>query len=122
MPAGRPSKYDPAFCAKVVELGREGKSKAQIAAALDVVRQTLDDWAKEHAEFSDAIAQARELSLAWWEEQGQAGVWGGKQFNANAYRLQVMNRFPDDWRDRQEITGAGGGPVMVAWKDAPADG
>lgn len=26
MPAGRPSDYDPAYCERVIELGREGKS------------------------------------------------------------------------------------------------
>ena len=107
MPAGRPTKYDPAFCERVVELGKEGYSKASIAAELGVVRKTLDEWAAEHEEFSDAITRAREFSLAWWETQGRSGIWAGSQFNANAYRLQVMNRFPDDWRDKQEVAHSG---------------
>ena len=27
----------------------------------------------------------------------------GKTFNANAYALQVFNRFPDDWKRNPEI-------------------
>lgn len=50
----------------------------------------------------DAMTRAREFSLAWWEKQGLEGIWS-RDFNANAYRLQMMNRFPDDWRDRQEL-------------------
>jgi len=104
---GRPSLYAPDHCEAVIGLGRDGKSKAQIAAALDVTRQTLDNWAKEHPEFLDAISRARELALSWWEDQGQKGVWAGSQFNANAYRLQVLNRFPDDWREKVEQVHSG---------------
>ncbi len=99
---GRPTDYAPGFCERVVELGKEGYSKAMIAGELDVVRQTLDNWAAQHPEFLDAMTCAREFSLAWWEKQGLEGIWS-RDFNAQAYRLQVMNRFPDDWRDRQQV-------------------
>ena len=99
---GRPTDYDPSFCDRVVGLGEEGYSKAMMAAELGVVRQTLDNWASRHPEFLDAMTHAREFSLAWWELQGHKGIWS-RDFNANAYRLQMLNRFPDDWRDRQEV-------------------
>lgn len=99
---GRPTDYDPAFCERVVELGKEGYSRAMIAGELGVVRQTLHDWASRHPEFLDAMMRAKEFSLAWWETQGLRGIWS-RDFNANAYKLQMMNRFPDDWRDRKEI-------------------
>ena len=107
MPAGRPTKYDPAFCERVVELGKEGYSNASIAAELGVVRKTLYEWAAEYPDFSDAITRAREFSQGWWETQGRSGIWAGSQFNANAYRLQVMNRFPDDWRDKHDVNLSG---------------
>ena len=99
---GRPTDYDPSFCDRVVDFGREGYSKAMIAAELGVVRQTLENWASRHPEFLDAMTRAREFSLAWWELQGHKGIWS-RDFNANAYRLQMLNRFPDDWRERQEV-------------------
>lgn len=111
-PGGRPSGYDPSLCARVVELGADGKSKAQIARALGVVRQTLENWAAVHPEFLDALKDARDAALAWWEDQGQAGLTADK-FNATAYIFQVKNRFPRDYRDRQEHTGANGGPVQT---------
>jgi hypothetical protein len=111
MPAGRPSSYKPEYCEQVVELGREGKSKAQIAAVLDVDRETIDNWAAKQPDFSRSVTRARELSLAWWEEQGQKGIWS-REFNANAYSLQVRNRFPNDWRERQELTGKDGSPLI----------
>lgn len=100
---GRPSKYDPAMCETVVELGMQGKSKAQIAAKLQVTRETVDIWAKKHAEFSDAIKVAHDLALAWWEDEGQTGIKAGQgNFNATAFIFQMKNRFRDDYRDQQD--------------------
>lgn len=95
---GRPTDYRPEHCARVVDLGKLGKSRAQIAAALDVVRDTLTNWEKSHPEFLGAMTRAHELALAWWEDQGQTGIWAGKQFNANAYSLQMRNRFPAEYK------------------------
>lgn len=111
----RPTEYRQEFCGRVIEMGRKGKSKAQIAAALDVSRQTLDNWAGAHPEFLDAVKDARDLALAWWEDQGQTGLRAEK-FNATAFIFQVKNRFRDDYADRTSLehTGKGGGPIEYA--------
>ena len=105
----RPSSYAPTFCDRVVELARDGLGRIEIAVALGVTRQTLLNWEKEFPEFLDATTRAAEISGAWWAEQGRKGIWAGPAFNANAYRLQVMNRFPDDWREKQEVQHSGDG-------------
>lgn len=113
MPArkrGRPTKYAAELSERVVLLGSKGKSKAQIAAEIGVTRETIDIWAREHPEFSDAIKQAIELALAWWEDQGQAGLTAEK-FNATAFIFQMKNRFRKDYFERTEHSGPGGGPV-----------
>ena len=68
----RPSKYDPSFCEKIVALGKLGKSKAQIASELGVVRKTLDNWVIDHPELGVALHEAQEFALAWWENMAQA--------------------------------------------------
>ena len=110
---GRPTDYLPEYCERVIELGREGKSKAQIAAELDVCRNTLDNWASQHAEFLSAITRARDLSLAWWEGKAQSGL-ETSGFNASLWSRSMAARFPDDYTERQkrEVTGANGGPVQ----------
>jgi len=109
---GRPSEYDPSHCDQVVELGKMGKSKAQIAAALGVSRQTLHNWAAAHPEFLDAVKSAHDLALAWWEDRGQESLTADK-FNATAFIFQMKNRFSEDYRDKQERehSGANGGPI-----------
>jgi hypothetical protein len=101
-PGGRPTSYRPEFCDRVIELGKQGYGKAEIAAELDVERKTLDNWCNEYPEFLHAMSRARELSLAWWDSEGRKGICN-RDFNSNAYRLQVCNRFPDDWRDQQRL-------------------
>lgn len=112
MAGGRPTDYRPEHCEAVIELGRQGKSKAQIAAALDVCRNTLDNWAATHAEFLSALTRARDLSLAWWEDKAQAGI-ESSGFNASLWSRSMAARFPDDYTERKqtELTGKNGGPV-----------
>jgi transposase-like protein len=79
----RRSTYDPSFCDRVIELGEEGKSKAQIARALGCSRKSLYLWMKVHPEFGEAMKEAEFAALAWWEDVGQAGLTMPK-FNAQA--------------------------------------
>jgi hypothetical protein len=100
---GRPTKYDPVLREKVIDLGKEGKSKAQIAAALEIARNTLDNWAEAHPDFLSALKEAHDLALAWWEDKGQAGIDAGAgNFNATAFIFQVKNRFRAEYRDQQD--------------------
>jgi hypothetical protein len=113
MPAGRPTSFRPEYCDRVIELGREGKSHAQIAASLDVARQTLHNWASAHPEFLDAITHARDLSQAWWEDAGQSGLTT-PGFNASLWAKSVSARFPADYteRSKQEHSGPNGTPLF----------
>ena len=116
MPAGRPTKYNPAYCDKVIELGRDGASKAEMTADIGVARSTFALWEKEHPEFSEAVKDAEHLAQAWWEKKGRAAVFGGVPgFNAVGFIFTMKNRFKEDWKDKieQEHTGPGGGPLQI---------
>lgn len=117
MPAGRPTAYRPKFCETVVELGRQGKSKAQIAAALDVSRLTLDNWAAEHPEFLNAMTHARDLALSWWEDQAQQGLTA-ERFQASLWSRSMAARFPDDYREKAAVEHSGN--VGINWPVAPS--
>lgn len=101
---GRPTGYDPAYCERVVGLGKQGKSLTQIACALDVSKASLTRWADEHEEFRTAIMRAKEHEQDWWETAGQLGL-AAERFNAAVWKKSMEARFRDDYTERKEVSG-----------------
>lgn len=112
MTAGRPTAYDPAYCEQVIELGKAGKSKAQMASHFDVSRQTIDNWADAQPEFLEALTRAMAHCQAWWEDQAQKGMLV-PGFNAAVWKKSMEARFREDYTERQELTGANGGSIST---------
>lgn len=102
----RPTEYDPAYCERVIDYGRAGKSRAYMAAQLGVTRQTLHNWEAAHPEFLDAMDHARNLAQVWWEDKGQDGM-SQQGFNASIWSRSMAARFPDDWREKQHVEHSG---------------
>ena len=116
---GRPSKYDVKFCDTVVSVGEDGGTLAEMAVACGINRETLNNWADIHPEFSSAIKAGMEKAQAWWEQKGRVATFGGMPgFNATSYIFHMKNRFKDDWRDKveTEISGPDSGPVQFGFK------
>jgi transposase len=116
-PVGRPSKYDPAFCERVIQLGKLGKSVEQIACELDVGTKTIYNWRDEHPEFLRALDMAREFEQNWWETIAQTHMIEEKdaaKLNASIWSRSMAARFPKKYREstKQEITGADGAPLL----------
>lgn len=111
MPAGRPSLYKAEYCEQVIELGKEGKSPAQIASKLEVDRQTLANWGEKHPEFFAAITRAKVEEQNWWEQKAQENL-GNREFNAPVWKTSMQARFRDDYTERREHTGAEGKPLV----------
>ncbi len=112
-PGGRPSKYDPAYCERVIELGKEGASVVEMAVEIGVSRNTLETtWPEAHPEFLQALTHARECSQAWWEKTGRVGMFDNA-INPSIWSRSMAARFPRDWREVKgtELTGKDGAPV-----------
>lgn len=121
-PVGRPSKYKPEFCERVIELAKEGAGWAEYAAEFGVDRPTLYDWAAAHEEFSTALTRAKVLEQAWFEREGRLNL-KNREFNANLWGKSVSARFREDYTERRvnEMTGANGGAVQVETKSIDTD-
>ena len=116
------SKYKPEYCDTAIELGKEGKSLAGIAAEIGVTRWTLMNWAAAHVEFSTAIELAKEYAQRWWEDAGQEALKSDKPFNSTVYKLVMQGRFRNEYAQRHEVTGRNGKPVEMDHKpDARLD-
>jgi len=117
-PVGRPSLYDPAYCEKVVELGKLGKSVEQISAILNVSLRTMYSWRDSHEEFLHALEDAKAYEQAWWEDQAQSYMVEDKEsakLNSSLWSRSMAARFPKKYRDKmeQEITGVDGAPLLT---------
>jgi hypothetical protein len=98
---GRPTKYNKTICKRVLELFSEGKSVIQVAAELNVCRDTLYTWAKEHSEFSDTLIRGLTKAEAYWEQIAQAGA--AAQITVNTGMLSLILKCRYHWTETQEI-------------------
>ena len=117
-PVGRPSKYNPAFCDQVIELGKLGKSVEQIACELGLSTRVMYKWRDEHEEFMHAMEKAKEYEQYWWETIAQTHMieeQGAAKLNASIWSRSMAARFPRKYREsiKQEITGSDGGPLQI---------
>lgn len=113
-PVGRPTKYKPEYCERVIELAKEGAGWAEYAAEFEIDRTTLYDWAASHEEFSTALTRAKVHEQVWWEREGRLNL-KSKEFNANLWIKSAQARFREDYTERKqtEITGADGGAIKT---------
>jgi hypothetical protein len=108
---GRPTKYRPEYCLALVEHMRQGLSFEAFAGVIGVNQDTLHEWVKRHADFSEAKKVALEAGRVTLEKLGLALASGQVEGNTTAWIFLMKNRM--GWRDRQEIehTGKNGGPI-----------
>lgn len=121
---GRPSAYPETqeafgeFAERILALADAGKSTTQISAALNIPRQTLQNWARDHEEFAAILTRARELELAWWENKGQECL-GNREFNAGLWMKSMSARFKGDYGEKiqAELTGKDGKDLVPEKRD-----
>lgn len=108
----RRSKYKSEFCVIAEKTLAQGYSQAVLAGELGVDEDTITAWKKRHAEFRRAIERGSCAGLKFWETAGIDGMMGRIQnFNAASWIFNMKNRF--GWRDKRELTGADGDPLIV---------
>jgi 7-cyano-7-deazaguanine synthase in queuosine biosynthesis len=102
MPAGCPTLYKKEFCEKVIELGKQGYSIAEMGLELGVCKQTIYSYMKIHPEFMDAMRVAVSFAQAWYEKIGREALFAEK-FNSALWNKQVSCRFRDDYSDTSTV-------------------
>lgn len=101
--AGAPTKYRPEYCQLLIEHMAQGFSFHSFAAVVDVCYDTLHEWEKDFAEFSDAKGRAKAKMLLWDEKILNKGVEGKQRgYNAAAHKWKMTNTH--GWKDKVETT------------------
>jgi hypothetical protein len=110
--AGRPTKYEPERVERILKAIRDGLPFVTAAAIGGISQTTFYQWQKDYPEFSDNIKEAEAVG----EEELLASIRTDSTWQSKAWILE--RRHPDRWGRReqikQEISGDGGGPVVLA--------
>ena len=81
---------------------RDGKSMAAFCVQAEIGKQTFDNWCDVHPEFAEAYDVARSLGQLWWEDHAEtASTEPG--FNANFFKLTMVNRFNCDFEKQLKV-------------------
>ena len=107
MPAGRPSKYDPAFCDLAEVTLAKGYSEAVLAGEIGVCIDTITEWKTAHPEFSASVKVGRAKGARIWEDR-LANLADRNEGNATGIIFGLKNRQPSEWRDKTEQEHSGG--------------
>jgi hypothetical protein len=115
---GRPTRYDPAMCEQVIELGAQGKSRTQISAELDIHPRLLAHWEEAHEDFRHALELSRVKAMAHWEMLAATHlieIPGGPKVNTGLWSRSMAARFPEHYRENSkvEVTGKNDGAIQV---------
>jgi DNA-binding XRE family transcriptional regulator len=138
MGAGRPSSYRPEFAEQAYKLCLLGATDAEMAAFFGVSEQTINAWKQGQPEFLESITRGKSIAdanvaerlyqraMGYSHEAVKIFQYEGKPMvvpytehyppDTQAVSLWLRNRQPAKWRDvqRQELTGANGGPIETA--------
>ena len=87
-----------------------GLSYESFAGLIGVCEDTIYEWAKVHASFSEAKRMGFAKNRLWWEQMGNAHIThtdskfeSTPKLNSTVFIFNMKNRFPKEWRDRTEV-------------------
>lgn len=110
---GRPSEYTEDTAAEICRLLAENGSIRKTAAEVGVDRTTISNWAAEHADFSAAIARAKQdgydnrAELAVERAQTATDAAKGRlAFDADRWYLSKID--PKRYGDKLDVTSSDG--------------
>jgi hypothetical protein len=104
-PFGRPTKYKPEYCDKLILYMAKGGVFEAFGATLDplVSKVTLYDWCKAHPDFLNAKKIGTACSYNHYVNLGKEGLEGRiPGFNSTVWVFFMKNLFA--WKDRVEFT------------------
>lgn len=133
-PNGRPTKYRGAFAKRIAAAAQLGGTEQQIADMLGVSINTVTNWKKRHPEFLGALKLGKDeaddrvehslyqRATGYSHPDTHISVHAGKvkktaitkhyppETTAGIFWLK--NRRPKQWRERHELTGSDGAPLI----------
>ena len=94
---GRPTLYRPEYCQRAIEFMGQGYSVTALAGELQIAKETIYGWIREHADFMHAINMGRAARVAALEAKLLSTSQG---VGVTAAIFALKNADPDEWQDR----------------------
>lgn len=85
--------YDPSFADRVVEGGRKGRTRAQIASDLGASQLDFEAWAEADETFAAALARADNEARAWLDSQPEQARLNREPFSPAAWAKVYAVRY-----------------------------
>jgi len=95
------SKYDPAVCDRMIELGKLGASQKMIWSELGISKSTAEAWKKKYPEFAEALDLSLVHAQAFWERELLANV-DNKNYNSRLAEIALRGQFQQDYRETRD--------------------
>jgi hypothetical protein len=96
---GQPTKYRPEYCEQLVEHMKQGKSFWTFASVVSVTWETLSEWCRVHADFSEAKRLGRVHEMEWWDNLHRRCAATGEG-NMTGIVWAQKNKFPGHYKER----------------------
>lgn len=118
-PVGRPTKYEPRFCAMLIEDMKAGFSATAFAGSIGVARSTLSEWADANPEFSVALNTGKAVRLRFWEQTAinVAAKGTGGPGAASVITFGLKNMGDGEWADTTKTEHLGKVEVVASAPD-----
>jgi hypothetical protein len=94
---GRPTLYRPEYCQRAIEFMGQGYSVTALAGELQIAKETIYLWIREHADFMHAINRGRAARVAALETKLLTTSQG---VGVTAAIFALKNADPGEWQDR----------------------
>lgn len=88
---GRPTKYKPEYCEKVVEVLGAGGFNVTFCAEVGISEDTFYEWVKVHREFSEAVKRAAAIKKDWLLRKAQLCAFDPENNPANNGMIYLIS-------------------------------
>ena len=95
-----PTKFKSEYCQRIVSFMAKGFSLTAFAGKIGVARETIYAWENNHAEFGDAVKQARAVRVLYWEKR----LIKAERAEATPIIFALKNACADEWRQTPDVS------------------
>lgn len=91
--------YRKKYCKQLIDHCAKGLSAKGFCGQIGITSEKFEEWARDHAEFRDAIDVARSKSLDYWEQEL---VYGTAKIKKDVVKFVLAQRYNEVYSDKKK--------------------